>query len=78
MKKAYLFSEYEGWYSIADEAFISEDDIVDGKGPSGDEATDEEEVYFKLSKYQDKLVKHINENEEFIMPKSERMKCSKL
>ena len=29
--------EYEGWYSIADEAFISEDDIVDGKGPSGDE-----------------------------------------
>ncbi|HHT55667.1 MAG TPA: methionine--tRNA ligase [Acholeplasma sp.] len=66
--------EYEGWYSIADEAFISEDDIVDGKGPSGDEAIwmKEEVYFFKLSKYQDRLIKHINENEEFIMPKSRK------
>src|SRR5690625_2838019 len=66
--------EYEGWYSIADEAYISEDDIKDGVGPSGDKPvwTKEEVYFFKLSKYQDRLVKHIKDNPEFIMPKSRR------
>ena len=33
--------KYEGWYSAADEAFLSEGDIVDGKGPSGMSLFDE-------------------------------------
>lgn len=66
--------KYEGWYSIADESFLSENDIVDGKGPSGDAPVwMSEEVYFlKLSKYQERLVKHIEENPDFIQPESRR------
>ena len=66
--------EYEGWYSIADEAFINDDEITDGVGPSGDKLVwMKEEVYFlKLSKYQDRLIKHINDNPDFIMPASRK------
>ncbi|VEU80163.1 methionine--tRNA ligase [Haploplasma axanthum] len=66
--------KYEGWYSIADEAYISENDIVDGKGPSGDIPvwTSEEVYFFKLSKYQDRLIKHIKDYPEFIMPESRK------
>lgn len=66
--------KYEGWYSIADESYISENDIVDGKGPSGDVPvwTSEEVYFFKLSKYQDRLVKHIKDNQSFIMPESRK------
>lgn len=66
--------EYEGWYSVADESFILEKDIVDGKAPSGDTPvwTKEETYFLKLSRYQDRLIKHINENPKFIEPKSRR------
>ena len=66
--------EYEGWYSVADEAYISKDDIVDGRGPSGDEPvwTKEEVYFFKLSKYQERLIEHINNNPDFIMPESRK------
>jgi len=66
--------QYEGWYSVADEAFILEKDIVDGKAPSGDIPvwTKEKAYFLKLSKYQDRLIKHIEENKEFIEPESRR------
>lgn len=66
--------KYEGWYSVADESYISESDIVDGRGPSGDKPvwTSEEVYFFKLSKYQDRLIKHIKDNPEFIMPESRK------
>lgn len=66
--------KYEGWYSVADESFVFEKDIVDGKGPSGDELvwTSEEAYFLKLSKYQDRLVKHIKENPAFIQPESRK------
>lgn len=66
--------KYEGWYSIADESFISENDIVNGKGPSGDVPiwTSEDVYFFKLSKYQDRLVEHIKNNPKFIMPESRK------
>lgn len=66
--------KYEGWYSVSDEAYVSESDITDGFGPSGDKLVwTSEDVYFlKLSKYQDQLVKHIKENPEFIMPESRK------
>ena len=66
--------KYEGWYSIADEAFLNKTDIVDGLGPSGDipvwmsEAT----YFFKLSKYQDKIIKHIKDNPSFIEPENRK------
>lgn len=66
--------KYEGWYSIADESYISENDIVDGKGPSGDKPvwTSEDVYFFKLSKYQDRLIEHIKNNNDFIMPESRK------
>ncbi|MBN3490911.1 methionine--tRNA ligase [Acholeplasma equirhinis] len=66
--------KYEGWYSIADEAFLGDDEIVDGKGPSGDIPVwmSEDTYFLKLSKYQQRLLKHIEENPEFIQPESRK------
>lgn len=66
--------KYEGWYSMADESFILEKDIIDGKAPSGDVPvwTSEDAYFLKLSKYQDRLIKHIEENPTFIEPDSRR------
>ncbi len=66
--------EYEGWYSIAEEAFVLEKDIVDGKGPNGDIPvwTKEAAYFLKLTPYQDRLLKHIEEHPEFIEPESRR------
>lgn len=65
---------YEGWYSVSEEAFINEKDIVDGRCPAGDVPiwTSEEAYFFRLSKYQDKLLKHIEENPDFIYPESRK------
>ena len=66
--------KYEGWYSVSDESFILEKDIVDGKAPSGDIPvwTSEDAYFLKLSKYQDRLLKHIEQHPEFIEPESRR------
>lgn len=66
--------EYEGWYSVAEEAFILEKDIVDGKGPNGDIPvwTKEEAYFLRLAPYQERLLKHIEEHPEFIEPESRR------
>lgn len=67
-------SKYVGWYDPRDEAFIAEDDIVDGKAPSGGtvEWMEEESYFFKLSEYQDKLLKYYDEHPDFIAPVSRR------
>lgn len=66
--------EYEGWYSVSEEAFINEKDLVDGKTPNGDiPIWTKEEVYFlKLEKYQKRLVDHIEKNPGFIEPISRK------
>ncbi len=66
--------EYEGWYSIAEEAFILEKDIVNGKAPNGDVPvwTKEAAYFLKLQPYQERLLKHIEEHPEFIEPESRR------
>ncbi len=71
LKKGDIYlGKYEGWYSIADESFLSENDVVDGKGPSGDIPVwmSEDTYFFKLSKYQRKLIDHIDKNPKFIEP----------
>ena len=68
-------SEYEGKYCVPCESFFTASQLVDGKCPDcGREVTDaKEEAYFlKLSKYQDRLMKHIEENPDFIKPDSRR------
>ena len=70
---------YEGWYSVRDEAFYAEDELQTGEGgvklsPQGTpvEWTAEETWFFKLSEYQDKLLKLFEEHPEFIQPESRR------
>ena len=68
-------SEYEGWYCTPCESFWTQTQLVDGKCPDcGREVvkTKEESYFFRLSKYQDRLIKLIEENEEFLEPKSRR------
>lgn len=66
-------SEYEGWYCTPCETFFTEHQLVDGKCPDCGrdvEKLKEESYFFKLSKYQDRLIKHIEENPGFISPAS--------
>ena len=68
-------STYEGKYCVPCESFYTESQLVDGKCPDcGREVTDsKEEAYFlKLSKYQDRLLKYIEENPDFIKPESRK------
>lgn len=70
---------YEGWYSIRDEAFYGEEELVEGEGggklsPQGTPVqwTVEESWFFRLSKYQDALLAHYRDNPDFIRPESRR------
>ncbi|NLI89531.1 MAG: methionine--tRNA ligase [Epulopiscium sp.] len=68
-------SIYEGLYCTPCEAFFTEHQLVDGMCPDcGRDVEDvkEESYFFKLSKYQDDLIKHIEENPDFIQPKSRK------
>lgn len=70
---------YEGWYSVRDEAFYAEEELIEGKGgdkvsPQGTpvEWTAEETWFFKLSKYEDKLLSLYKKHPGFIQPESRR------
>lgn len=66
---------YEGKYCTACESFFTESQLVDGKCPDcGGEVHDakEEAYFFKLSKYADRLIKHIEDHPEFIQPVSRK------
>ena len=66
---------YEGWYCTPCESFWTDTQLVDGKCPDcGREVhkQHEEAYFFKMSKYADRLMKHIEENPEFIQPESRK------
>lgn len=65
---------YDGWYAMRDEAFYAEDELVDGKAPTGAEVewVSEPSYFFKLSAFQDKLLEYIQNNPDFIQPLSKR------
>ncbi len=68
-------SEYEGWYCTPCESFWTDTQLVDGKCPDcGREVhkTREEAYFFKMSKYADRLIKHIEDHPEFIQPQSRK------
>lgn len=67
--------EYKGLYCVPCESFWTESQLIDGKCPDcGREIKEvsEEAYFFKLSKYQDKLVKFYDDNPEFILPLSRK------
>ena len=72
-------SKYSGWYSVSDEAFYTEDEIeeIDGKkisisSKSPVEWMDEESYFFRLSKWEKKLLDYYKDNPDFISPKSRK------
>jgi len=65
------FSEYEGMYCFGCERFYTERELVDGKCPDHETAPEiikESNYFFKMSKYQQWLIDHINANPDFIRP----------
>ena len=68
-------SEYEGWYCTPCESFYTESQLVDGKCPDCGrpvQKAKEEAYFFRMSKYADRLMKHIEENPHFIQPEGRK------
>ena len=66
---------YEGWYCTPCESFFTATQVVDGKCPDcGRQVSQarEEAYFFKMSNYADRLIKHIEDNPEFIEPESRK------
>ena len=70
---------YEGWYSVRDEAFYDESELISGEGgervsPQGTpvEWTAEDTWFFRLSKYQELLLELYRDQPDFIRPESRR------
>ena len=70
-------SKYAGWYSVSDEAYYSADEITDENGKKISKTSgsavdwfEEDSYFFKLSAWQDKLLKHYEKYPSFISPKS--------
>ncbi len=66
--------KYAGWYAVRDEAFYAESELVNGKAPTGADVewVEEPSYFFKLSAWQDRLLKFYEENPGFIAPESRR------
>lgn len=67
--------EYEDWYCTPCETFWTETQLIDFKCPDCNRPTEklkEESYFFRMSKYQDALLAHIEANPDFIQPKSRR------
>jgi methionyl-tRNA synthetase len=71
---------FKGWYSVRDEAFYEESELKDGKAPGAKVAptgaevewVEEENYFFKLSAWQDRLLAYYDKHPDFIAPKSRR------
>ncbi len=67
--------KYEGWYCTPCESFFTETQAAEGKCPDCGrpvQRASEEAYFFKMSKYVDKLMKHIEDNPEFIQPEGRK------
>ncbi len=70
---------YAGWYSVRDEAYYAEDELIEGEGgeklsPQGTPVdwVEEPSYFFRLSAYQDKLLALYESQPDFVMPESRR------
>ncbi len=67
--------KYQGWYCVSCEAFLREKDLADGVCPTHKtkpEWIEENNYFFRLSRYADRLLAHYEANPEFIQPASRR------
>ena len=72
-------SKYKGWYSVSDEAYYNNDEVIEKNGKkistfSGSQVdwVEEESYFFKLSAWEKKLLDFYEKNEKFILPLSRR------
>ncbi len=65
---------YSGWYSVRDEAYYQESELVGGKAPTGAEVewVEEPSYFFKLSAFGDRLLEHYAKNPQFIGPETRK------
>mgnify|MGYP001199241647 CR=1 FL=1 len=77
-KQIYL-SKYSGWYSVSDEAFYNEDEVIEINGAKASKSSgsavewvEEESFFFKLSEWEKPLLKFYEKNENFILPESRK------
>ena len=66
---------YSGWYCVPDERFWTEKEVIDGKCPDCGrpvEQISEENYFFLMSKYQERLVRYIEENPSYILPETRK------
>jgi len=75
-------AKYEGYYCAGCEAFKKEDELADGQCPlhpqRSIEWTEEENTFFRLSRYRDVLLEHVRSHPEFVRPSSRRNEIVKL
>lgn len=64
--------KYSGWYSVRDEAFFAESELIEGKAPTGApvEWVEEPSYFFALSKLQDRLLEFYQQNPNFVQPQA--------
>lgn len=65
---------YAGWYSVRDEAYYQESELIDGKAPTGAEVewVEEPSYFFKLSAFEEKLLTLYESHPDVIAPNSRR------
>jgi len=66
---------YEGWYSVRDECFYTESELIDGKAPTGADVewvTKEPSYFFRLSAFQEKLLDYYKDHPYSIAPESRK------
>jgi methionyl-tRNA synthetase len=75
-EKGFIYlGTYEGWYSVRDECFYSESELIDGKAPTGADVewvAKEPSYFFKLSAFQDRLLEFYENNPDVIAPSSRK------
>ncbi len=67
--------KYEGWYSVSDETFFLDSEVENGRAKENGavvERVTEDNYYFKLSAYSDRLLAHIEAHTEFLQPDTRR------
>jgi methionyl-tRNA synthetase len=63
--------EYQGWYSVGEERFFNEDELVDGKDPISGRPVEwltEKNYFFKMGSYQQRLIDYIEQHPDWIVP----------
>lgn len=72
--------QYEGWYSVTDESFFAERDLVEGRAPTGAavEWVQEESYFFRLSRWTQRLAEFYDTSPTFVVPSSRQREMQQL